>query len=147
MALLKSAMDNMGLTVTGSQLETALLQGAADMGDAGPDNEWGAGLLDVYGAYSWLLANVGDPQAGEVQFSAAAYSIAEDIGDLVITLSRSNGTGGDITIDYSSSDAGATTRALSQNPPEPPFVKGGAREMNEQVFLLIPIRWYSAVSN
>lgn len=107
-ALLKSAMDSSGLSVTVSQLETSLLQGAVDMGSAGPDNDWGAGLLDVVGAYNWLLANAGSPQPGALQFSAANYSTDEDVGDIMITVSRSGGTAGDVTVDYNTSDGSAT---------------------------------------
>jgi hypothetical protein len=108
MALLRSSMENMGLAATASQLETALLQGATDMGEPGPDNDWGAGFLNVAGAYQWLLANVGVTQAGEVNFSAASFSTPENVGDMVVSLARSGGAFGEVTVEYNTTNAEAT---------------------------------------
>lgn len=50
MTLLLSAFP----AATISDIETALQQSAVDMGNAGPDNDYGAGVIDVLGAYSVL---------------------------------------------------------------------------------------------
>ena len=59
MAVLIGAMNDLGTPVPVSQIETALKEKAVDMGDPGPDNEWGAGLLDVAGAFDWLIEHNG----------------------------------------------------------------------------------------
>ncbi len=59
MAVLIGAMNDLGTPVPVSQIETALKEKAVDMGDPGPDNEWGAGLLDVAGALDWLIEHNG----------------------------------------------------------------------------------------
>ncbi len=55
MALLLSADP----TLTVRQLELALTGAAIDLGDPGPDNDYGNGLLDTAGA--WNLVQSGDP--------------------------------------------------------------------------------------
>lgn len=47
------------------------------------------------------------PPSGEIQLSAAIYSALEGAGNIVITVDRVNGNYGEITVDYSSSDATA----------------------------------------
>jgi subtilisin family serine protease len=37
--------------------EQALLQGAMDLGDSGPDNTYGYGRLDIEKSYEWLIEN------------------------------------------------------------------------------------------
>ncbi|WAK01109.1 S8 family peptidase [Methylobacter sp. YRD-M1] len=59
MALLKSAFP----LATASQLETAVISSAADLGSPGPDNTYGNGMLDVQAAYDWLEANIGNDAA------------------------------------------------------------------------------------
>lgn len=46
--------------------------------------------------------------AGEFNFSAAAYNIAEDGGSATITVSRSGGSSGTASVNYASSDGSAT---------------------------------------
>jgi bacillopeptidase F len=58
MALLLNAMSSQGVPVTVSQLESAVSESAEDLGPPGPDNDSGAGLLDVVAAYDWLVANL-----------------------------------------------------------------------------------------
>ena len=108
MALLMAAMQNEGTPVTVSLLESALNQSAVDIGDPGPDNASGAGLLDVVAAYDWLVANAGMPQPGQLQLSAAAYSVAENGGSITVTVTRSGGSAGTVTVDYGSADGTAT---------------------------------------
>jgi hypothetical protein len=47
---------------------------------------------------------------GALQFSAANYGVAENAGNVTVTVNRSNGTVGDIAVAYSTSDASATSR-------------------------------------
>jgi subtilisin family serine protease len=107
MALLKGAMESQGISVSVSQLESAIQAGAVDMGDPGQDNDWGAGFLDVVRAYDWLLANSG-PQPGNLQFSRTSYSIAEDGGSILITVTRTGGSAGTVTVDYATAGGSAT---------------------------------------
>jgi len=57
LALLLSAHP--GLTAT--QQAAALAAGAVDLGTPGPDDTYGAGLLDVLAAHEWLVANPPPP--------------------------------------------------------------------------------------
>ena len=106
MALLAGAFP--GATTT--ELESALTQTAVDLGSGGADNTFGYGLIDVAAAYDWLLGNGGGPggNAGDVQLSAASYSIAENVASLAVTVTRTNGSAGDVTVDYATSDGSAT---------------------------------------
>ncbi|HKK75512.1 MAG TPA: S8 family serine peptidase [Saprospiraceae bacterium] len=49
--LLKEAFPNL----PGRELNRALYETARDLGDAGDDNIYGNGLIDVYAAYNWLI--------------------------------------------------------------------------------------------
>lgn len=49
--LLKEAFPNL----TGRQINEALLKSAKDLGPPGEDNAYGAGLIDVFAAYTWLI--------------------------------------------------------------------------------------------
>jgi bacillopeptidase F len=100
MALLKSAFG--GATV--SQLESAIQESAVDLGDTGPDNDAGFGLLDLFAAYTWLEENSGSPQPGDIQFSSASYSVAEDAAGITVTVTRSGGSAGQVTVNYATAD-------------------------------------------
>jgi len=108
MALLAGAFP--GASV--SEIESALTQTAMDLGEGGPDNKFGYGLIDLAAAYDWLLNNGGGGgpggNPGELQLSAASYSIDEDVGSLSVTVTRTNGSDGDVTVDYATSDGSAT---------------------------------------
>jgi serine protease AprX len=108
MALLLGAMQDESTPMTVSLLESAIHQSALDLGDPGPDNASGAGLLDVVAAYDWLVANAGTPQPGQLQLSAASYSAAEDGGSVTVTVTRSSGSAGAVTVDYSTANVTAT---------------------------------------
>jgi subtilisin family serine protease len=51
LALLLSAFPNL----SPAEQEAALINGAVDLGSAGPDNDFGHGRLDLWAAYQWLL--------------------------------------------------------------------------------------------
>ena len=103
MALLKGAFP--GATVT--ELESAILDTAVDLGSPGPDNTYGNGMLDVDAAYTWLINNSGGgSNAGSFTFSAADYSIAESVSVLGVTVSR-NSASGSASVDYASADGTA----------------------------------------
>lgn len=57
LALLLSSDPN--LTVT--EQESALLNSAVDLGDLGPDNNFGTGRLDILAAYQWLTSTTEQP--------------------------------------------------------------------------------------
>lgn len=68
-ALLLSAFPNLSI----AHQEDALLSSVFDLGVAGPDNEYGAGRLDLLGAYQWLLASGVAPQTGAPIAAAVHY--------------------------------------------------------------------------
>jgi CSLREA domain-containing protein len=45
---------------------------------------------------------------GQLQFSAASYNVIEDIGQATITVTRTNGTSGQVSVDYATSNGTAT---------------------------------------
>jgi serine protease AprX len=100
MALLKGAFG--GATV--SQIESSIHVSALDLGASGPDDDSGFGLLDLFGAYTWLAANIGSPAAGKVQFASAGYSVDENTGAIAVTVVRSGGSAGEATVNYATSD-------------------------------------------
>ena len=105
MALLKGAFPE--ATVT--QLEASLINTAMDLGAAGPDDDYGNGLIDVEEAYYWLETELGGGggSPGTLQFSATAYSADENVASLALTVSRSGGSMGTVSIDYASADGSA----------------------------------------
>ena len=109
LALLMNAMEMEGTPITISLLETALAQGAADLGDSGPDNAYGAGLLDAVEAYSWLVLNAGGPQPGQLQLDASTYGVAENATSLTVTVTRTGGSAGTVTVDYATIDGTASS--------------------------------------
>ncbi len=66
MALLIQAFPETPL----ADIESALLASSQDLGDLGPDNDYGNGLIDAFAAYNWLLwtttSGVITPNGGEV---------------------------------------------------------------------------------
>lgn len=104
MALLKQAFP--GATVT--QLESSVIETAADLGLLGADDEYGHGLLKLLAGRDWLAAHLGLLQPGEIHFSEAGYSASEDAGGVTITISRTGGSAGDVTVDYATTDDTAT---------------------------------------
>jgi hypothetical protein len=107
LAVLKGAMNVQGVPVTVSLLETALAQGALDLGPVGGDNSYGVGLLDLMAAYDWLLANAGTPLPGQLQFTSAAYSATEGAGALTVTVARVGGTAGDVSVNFATANGSA----------------------------------------
>jgi hypothetical protein len=103
MALLKSAVP----TAAVADLEAAIEQSAVDIGIAGADNDYGAGVIDVLGAYNLLAGDPPPPQPGDLQFANAIYSQAENGGLVTVTVSRSGGNAGAVTVDYATIDGTA----------------------------------------
>ena len=56
-----------------------------------------------------ILDNEFPPQPGALQFSAASYNVAESAGTVTITITRTGGNNGEVTVDYSSEDGSATS--------------------------------------
>jgi len=103
MALLKSAFP----TATATQLESSLINTAVDLGNGGADNTFGYGLMDVVGAHDWLDANLGGDNPGSLQLSAASYSIDENVTAVTVNVTRTNGSTGDVAVDYATADGTA----------------------------------------
>ncbi|MCU7797322.1 MAG: S8 family serine peptidase [Candidatus Thiodiazotropha sp. (ex Myrtea spinifera)] len=99
-ALLKSAFP----TATVSQIETALYDSAADLGDSGTDDHYGYGMLDLAAAYDLLFTELGADSPGLFVFSEALYSIDESTEKLIVNVRRLGGSTGEVSIDYHSSD-------------------------------------------
>ncbi len=50
-----------------------------------------------------------DPEFGVLQFSAATYSGDEDVGDITVTVTRTDGSDGAVTVDVSDAGSGTAT--------------------------------------
>ncbi len=63
----------------------------------------------VLGANATAVLNIQDDDApGTLQFSAASYSISESGGSATITVTRTGGSAGSVSVDYATSDGTAT---------------------------------------
>ncbi len=100
LALLLSAYPNL----SASQQESALEQGAHDLGVSGPDNTFGFGRLDVLGAYN--TASV--PDFGLVAAPSSATTTAGGNASYTVTTSALNGFAGDVALSVSGLPASAT---------------------------------------
>jgi hypothetical protein len=98
-ALLMSAFPD----ATASELELALTQSATDLGDVGADNTFGYGMVNLAGAYDWLVNNNSEGP-GTLQFSAARYQAAESSTNITVTVTRTSGSIGNISVDYVTRD-------------------------------------------
>ena len=103
MAVLKGAFPD----ATATQLGASLVETAIDLGDAGPDNTYGNGMINLPAAYNWLTASLGG-SPGSLQLSATGYSLDENVASLAVTVTRTGGTSGDASIDYATADGTAT---------------------------------------
>lgn len=63
---------------------------------------------DTIGSNAQTTVTVGDFEQGTLQFSAADYQVAENGGSASITVSRSNGSNGTVTINYATANRTAT---------------------------------------
>jgi hypothetical protein len=68
----------------------------------------GATLGTPSSAVLTIVENDPVPSAGSLQFSGATYSVAENGGSALITVSRTGGSAGSVSIDYATSDGTAT---------------------------------------
>jgi bacillopeptidase F len=96
LALLMSAMASQGTPVTVADLETAIAASALDLWEPGPDNDSGAGLLDVVAAYDWLVANTGGAPPTPPVANSASVTTNEDVA-VAITLTASDVNGDPLT--------------------------------------------------
>jgi bacillopeptidase F len=104
MALLKGAFP----AATVSQLEMALRESAVDLGAVGPDSDYGYGLVNLEGAYAWLEGQLGGGSPGALALGAVAYAVDEDVASLTVTVTRSGGSAGAVSVDYATADGLAT---------------------------------------
>jgi len=112
MAILMGAFPE----ATVSQIETALKDNAADLGESGADNDFGHGLIDLWAAYQQLDAELGDggSDPGVFGFSMTDYSVDENVASLAVTVTRSGGSAGEVSVDFAADvDPGATDAATA----------------------------------
>ncbi|MDX6611404.1 MAG: hypothetical protein QOD75_590 [Blastocatellia bacterium] len=62
------------------------------------------------GTFDVFVTKISDPPAGTVQFSAATYSVTEEVTQVAITLTRSGDLSSAATVDYVTSDGTAIQR-------------------------------------
>jgi len=77
LALLQSAFPNS----TMQDRESALEQTATDLGDAGTDNTYGYGEINIIAAYDALANSVPPPPPGPVDADGDGYTVVEDCND------------------------------------------------------------------
>ena len=65
-------------------------------------NPTGSAVLGTPNTAVLTITNV--PKPGSLQFSSATYSIAENGGNAIITVTRTNGNEGTVTVNYATSD-------------------------------------------
>jgi subtilisin family serine protease len=112
LALLLSAHPNL----SASQQESALEQGAHDLGVTGRDNTFGFGRLDVLGAFN--AASI--PDFGLVAAPSSATTAVAGNASYTVTVSAANGFADDVALSVSGLPASATA-SLS-----PATVTGGS---------------------
>ncbi len=101
MAVLKSAFPD----ATVSEIEASLMDTAADLGAGGPDDDYGHGLMDVAAAYDVLAASQGGGgNPGSLQLNDTSYSVDENVASLTVTVTRSGGNTGDVSVDFATAD-------------------------------------------
>lgn len=104
LALLKSAFPQ----ASGSAIETALRDASRDLGTPGVDNDSGHGLIDLASTQQ-LLAQQG--AAGSLSFTAENYSVTENGVEVRITVTRSGGSSGAVSVVYATGDGTALAGA------------------------------------
>ncbi|MCB1666232.1 MAG: hypothetical protein KDI28_10655 [Pseudomonadales bacterium] len=67
---------------------------------------------DTIGTQSSTTLNIVDYEQGTLQFSAATYSVAENGGAAALTVNRTNGSNGTVTINYATANGTATSPAF-----------------------------------
>ena len=100
MAVLKSAFPDASAT----ELEVSLISTATDLGAWGADNDYGYGLMDLVAANDHLASILGGGDPGSLQLSNISYSIDENAASLSVTITRSGGSAGEVSVDFSTAD-------------------------------------------
>ncbi|HEY0635553.1 MAG TPA: S8 family serine peptidase [Gammaproteobacteria bacterium] len=99
-ALLKSAAPQ----ASASAIEAALRDSSRDLGTPGSDNDSGQGLIDLVAAQQRLAQNA---TPGTLGFSAENYRVAEEGGEVRVSVTRSGGSSGAISVEYTTADGTA----------------------------------------
>lgn len=90
--------------LTLAEVRTALTSTALDIEAPGFDRDSGSGIIMA----DLALEAVIDPtEAGHLQFSAATFTVNENVAHAVITVTRTGGNVGAISVDYATSDGTA----------------------------------------
>src|SRR5262249_29361987 len=59
-------------------------------------------------SFSWALTATGQPgQPGALQFSAPSYTVNENQGTITVTVTRTGGSAGSVSVNYATSDGTA----------------------------------------
>ena len=90
--------------ITPAEIRTALTSTALDIENPGTDRDSGAGIIMADSALQAVIP--ADP--GYLQFSTTAFSVDENGIHAIITLIRTGGSYGAVSVDYATSDGTAT---------------------------------------
>jgi subtilase family serine protease/subtilisin family serine protease len=100
-------------TLTVSQIESLIAQGAVDLGPGGPDDESGAGRLDLFTSAQILLGGANRPTVTVTATTGTAQELGTTPG--ILTVTRTGSTNDALTVHYTVSGtavAGADYVAL-----------------------------------
>jgi hypothetical protein len=114
LALLRSAFPDL----SADRQAAALEGGAVDLGPAGPDNDYGAGRLDVLAAYHWLT------EAPDFTMSASPSTATATPGgtaSYTVSVGGVNGFTGDVSLSLTGLSGAQAGWAFT-----PPVVSGGS---------------------
>ncbi len=98
-----AAGDSANKTVTVAILDDAVVEGTETVALT-----LSSPTGDTIGADAAATLSILDFEAGKLEFSAATYSVAENAGNATITVSRINGSNGEVTVKYATSNGTAT---------------------------------------
>jgi subtilisin family serine protease len=106
--------------LTADQQQQALLGTARDLGTTGPDDTYGAGLVDALGAWRSVQPPPPSPDFTVSMSPAAATVVAGDLATYDVTVGSVDGFTGDVSLSMSGLDAADATWAFT-----PAVVTGG----------------------
>ncbi len=102
-------------TLTVEELESILVQGSVDLGDAGPDNDFGSGRLDLFQSAQIALGGGGPDQPRVTIVATTPTATEAGLGAGVFTVTRTGTTDAELIVKYTVSGtatAGADYVAL-----------------------------------
>lgn len=102
-----SAGDAASKTINLAVLDDALVEGSETL-----NLTLSSPTGDTIGANSVATVTISDYEEGKLAFSAATFAASEASGTAVITVSRTLGSNGEVTVNYATSNGTATTPAF-----------------------------------